>query len=157
MDLPAEEESLTIEVAGVGRTTVVRSQRGDGAMTAKLKVSAQGTLAATQLFEAQIEPDSLCSSITPSGTSLLISGPTGQQACPVTIRVTSREIAATSFTGSLRATCNGQPETVATTRASADGAIRIDLLDAFSQGCTQLSFAVTTPRAPGLEALFVVY
>jgi hypothetical protein len=156
MDLPSAEQALVIDVSGVGSTTLARSQSGDGAMAAKLNVTSQGALTATQISETQIEQSSLCQSLRVSGNTLVVVGAVGQDPCPVTVLVSSEELRLQSFSASLFATCGGTRSLVATSGIASDGRATLNLSQTLSDGCTEISIAVTSSEAPGLETVFSV-
>jgi hypothetical protein len=156
MRLPAAESAFVVDVPGVGATTVTRLQIGGGTMAAKLIALRDGTLTTGNLFESQVDESTLCSDLTLNDNSLIISGEVGSSACPVSIQVASSQIALTSFSGRVEATCNGTKRVVATAQASASGVLVLDLNDAFNSQCKGIRILVSSPRAQDLQSEFTV-
>lgn len=156
MDLPAAEESLVIDVQGVGSTTVTRAQRGAGTITAKLRVMPEGGLSTSQLSEAQIDEAALCSSLAVSGNMLAIVGDVGQEPCPVVISVDSQELGVAEFTGILSAVCDNARVDLEAAKASQQGEMTLDLNRAFSRGCEDVELSVLHSKVPELVASFIV-
>lgn len=156
MSLPASESQFVVDVTGVGTASLNRNQVGDGAMSAKLAVSAQGTLTVSKTFEVQVLEGSLCASLAQSGTTLVIVGEVGQERCLVQILTASKELPLDRFEASLFASCDGTSTQVASSKASTSGLIELDLNTAFSRGCVGLSIVVTHPEAAGLGSTFSV-
>jgi hypothetical protein len=156
MNLPASEQALIIEAQGVGSTMVMRDQRGDGAITAKLGVTSQGQLLATLISELQIKQSSLCSSLSPSENGLTIVGDVGQEPCLVTISVASQELPIEQFIGTLTAVCSNVQVDLEISRASQQGEILYDLNRAFSLNCSDIQLKISHGNAPELVAIFIV-
>ena len=156
MELPAEVESFVVDVQGVGATTLLRQQRGEGTMTSKLSVTSTGALVAEDFFEVQVLASSLCASLTLSDTTLVVSGDLGGAPCEVTLKVASRALPLTSFRGNVEATCNASRVVVSTANASTQGAITLDLNAAFARGCSDIKVSVGSLRAPDLQSTFPV-
>jgi hypothetical protein len=158
MDLPADEESLVIDVQGVGSTTVTRAQRGAGIITAKLQVMPEGGLSTSQLSEAQIDEAVLCSSLAVSGNMLNIVGDVGQEPCLVVISIASQKLGVAEFEGVLSAVCDNTRVDLEAARASqqGQGQIALDLNRAFSRGCEEVKLSVLHSKVPELVASFIV-
>jgi hypothetical protein len=154
MELPSEESSFTVDVSGVGSARVNRNQNGAGAMSAKLSVTSQGALSIAEFFENQVI--SACPSISVRGTKLIISGEVGKESCPIEVITASSELFVQNFTARVLATCAGAATVVSSASASPTGAMTLDLNEAFSKGCVDISVVVTTPDAVGLESVFTV-
>ena len=125
-------------------------------MAAKLIALRDGTLTTGNLFESQVDESTLCSDLTLNDNSLIISGEVGSSACPVSIQVASSQIALTSFSGRVEATCNGTKRVVATAQASASGVLVLDLNDAFNSQCKGIRILVSSPQAQDLQSEFTV-
>ena len=156
MVLPSSEESLEVDVSGFNSTTVARMQRGGGTLTAKLAVAPEGFMRAEQVSEAQIESSSLCSSLTISGSGLVITGPLPQEPCGVTVLVASQQLNLTTFSGTLRANCKGSPTVLQTAAVDAVGRVEFDLTPAFGTECSDLKIEVSSSQATGLQHVFVI-
>jgi hypothetical protein len=156
MDLPQSENTFVVDVAGVGSATLERNQNEDGTIAAKLSATQQGTLQISQMFEAQVFNRESCSSVWATGASIAIVGEVGQAPCPVRILTASEELSVNRFEARLIATCAGTSGVVASSSSSSSGVLDIDLNEAFSKGCVDISVVVTNPEAPELKSVFTI-
>lgn len=156
MSLPASEQSLIVDVSGVGITTMQRQQQGSGLLSAKLSATKQGTLVARQQFEVQIDQATLCTQLASEGTELLVLGSAPDAPCPVTLIVGSETLSARLFRGSVVASCDNRSVVVSTTVASESGVLALDLQEAFLRDCSDIQLVVTNAQAAQLRATIPV-
>jgi hypothetical protein len=156
MDLPQSQNGFIVDVAGVGSATLERNQYEDGTIAAKLSATQQGTLQISQMFEAQISNAESCGSVWATGASIAIVGEVGQAPCLVKILTASEDLSVNRFEARLVATCAGVSRVVGSSNSSSNGVLDIDLNEAFSKGCVEISIVVTNPEAPGLQSVFTI-
>jgi hypothetical protein len=91
-----------------------------------------------------------------TGATITIVGEVGQAPCPVKILTASEDLSVNRFEARLTATCAGTPSVVTSSSSSSSGVLDVDLNEAFSKECVDISIVITTPEAPGLASVFVV-
>ena len=156
MELPAEEEAFVVDVEGVGATQIARQQRGAGTMASKLSVTSTGALMAENVFEVQALGSVLCASLTLNGSALVVVGDVGSAPCKVAFSVASKSLPLTSFRGEVVALCAGSMMTISSAAASSQGVITLDLNEAFTRSCSNITVFIASSRAPGLQSEFPV-
>jgi len=156
MKLPASEQSLIVNVTGVGDARVDRSQKGAGAIAATLDVNEQGALEIGELFETQAVATSSQCGVTVAGTSVQIADDRAQESCVVRIAVASKAFPVETFQGVLIARCRGTVEVLSVSRASAGSEIDVDLQPALAQGCEDIVIEVSSARNTELVSSFSV-
>lgn len=156
MDLPAEEQSLVVDVTGVGQTRVNRNQRGSGAMATTLSVTTQGSLETRETFEAQVVPtDSLCE-VVATGTTIQIARGDEQEPCIVNISVASQDLPLETFQGILTANCGGSDTVLSVSPNRAGSGIQVNLQEALIRSCIDIKIQVSSTRNRELVTRFLV-
>ncbi len=156
MELPPTESAFEINVTGVGTTTISRQQRGVGSMASKLSATSSGTLIAEDVFEVQAISPALCSTVTVSGNSLVVSSDTSTSPCPVQFAVASSSLPLASFRANLEANCGGAQQIINSVGASPQGVLTVDLSQAFARSCSDIVVGISSTRATGLGVEFPV-
>jgi hypothetical protein len=156
MKLPASEQSLIVNVTGVGDARVDRSQKGAGAIAATLDVTEQGVLEIGQVFEAQaVATNSQCG-VTVAGTAVQVGDGGVQESCVVRIAVASKALPLETFQGALIARCRGALEVLSVSRIGAASEIEVDLQPALAQECEDMAIEVSSTRNSELVSSFSV-
>jgi hypothetical protein len=156
MELPAGEEALIVDVTGVGEAFVNRSQRGAGAITAKLKVNSAGALEASELFESQIDNTLLCEGVALNGDTVEITQAAIDDGCSVKISLASLELELDSFITRFLGKCEGDDVVLNQAKPDSAGAVTVSLDGARGRECSDLRIVITSNTAPGLVSVFPV-
>lgn len=156
MELPASENVLIVDVAGLGAATIARQQRGAGTITTKLVKTVSGDLNTAGLFEVQIDESSLCTALLLNGNQLVVTGEVSGPDCPVTLTVAAQSAPVSSFNASVVAVCNGLERVLQSQAADRTGTVTVDLKDAIVRDCTGIRISVSNSQTAELASIFPV-
>lgn len=157
MNLPESESDMIVDVAGVGASSITRSQSGDGAMAAKLAVTAQGELNVQQFYEAQIDQARSRCVESIEGTRVTLEAQQGDtDPCLIVVAVASGQLALSAFEGRVVGSCEDRFGPVSVAQYTAGKGIELDLTQDLIKSCSDLSIEVSSKQAPGLVSVFQV-